>query len=146
MAGQKFKTEMWRRGTKYTFSSVESLKRFWEGGLDHAAFAKAGKVAQIIGLTVYVMDSVQKHKEKNRVVESMTKVYYEGWTIRVWRTESPVVSDFAYPNGDIENNLKAVKPDGVHEIAAVLDRLGFIAAYEILDHRGNGVVVYPDWS
>ena len=82
-----------------------------------------------------------------RVYESMTRVRHYDCTVRVWAKET----DFHFgPRAEVE--LAVVQVPRLFDfvlqaeaIAEALDRLPDISAYEILDERGNGAVVYPDW-
>lgn len=91
----------------------------------------------------------------NRQYESMTRGTVGDRTVRVWATETELTTG---PRRDIEEAIAAVNTefmDGEHRfpnkwtcerVAAVLDALPDIAAYEILDTAGNGALVYPDWK
>lgn len=75
-----------------------------------------------------------------RLYESMTRVEVEGFVVRVWRSEK------VFTLGPSEGVLSALKTVTTpEEIILVLDKLTGIEAYEILDHWGNGGLVYPDW-
>lgn len=85
----------------------------------------------------------------NRIYESMTRAI--GWEhiVRVWREEASFKSG---PDEEIRRLLQNVRLERlkgsleVARISQVLDALPRIAAYEILNQDGDGVVVYPDWK
>lgn len=84
----------------------------------------------------------------NRQVEFMSRFQIGGLTVRVWSTSGQTVTMGPDPLVETAiNDLGAISPTTV---AKALDKLhadtGMVAAYEILDKDGNGVVVYPDWS
>ena len=90
--------------------------------------------------------------EKNRIYESMTRVRHYDCVVRVWVTETAI--QFG-PRSDVERAIVALTnpghPDGGSlalslAIAGVLDTFPNVSAYEILDERGNGAIVYPDWK
>ena len=85
--------------------------------------------------------------EKNRQYESMTRVRHYDCTVRVWCTETMIKLG---PRPEIEAAIKAVEPLRVGskwplDIAYALDAFPDVTAYEILDERGNGAIVYVDW-
>lgn len=85
---------------------------------------------------------------KNRVYESMTRVRHSGCTVRVWATEAGMRYG---PRADIEYAIVTTPQiDDVmaqaNAIAQALEPFEEISAYEILDERGNGAIVYPDWK
>jgi len=92
--------------------------------------------------------------EKNRIYESMTRVRHYDCVVRVWCTETQIKLG---PRPEIEAAIKAIEPfrrlDPSHvgstwplDIAYALDAFPDVTAYEILDERGNGAIVYPDWK
>ena len=84
---------------------------------------------------------------KNRVVEMMTKVQYKHYTVRVWSIAKP--GDFG-PDARVANALMDIKAKNPApaQIRDALEELGtdVVAAYEITNEGGHGVVVYPDWK
>ena len=77
-----------------------------------------------------------------RLHETMTKCLCCGWTVRVWRTATP---DQCGPDDEIRMALEEEAWHDRGDIAAKLDSMAGIAAYEILDGYGNGTVCYVDW-
>ena len=84
-----------------------------------------------------------------KLYERMTKVQLMGHTIRAWES---VESLMPGPNHEITIALRSAvtgQPGDLHVtpegLAAVLDAMPAVAAYEILDPMGNGCVVYRDW-
>lgn len=101
-----------------------------------------------------------------RVYEMMTKRQVVGWTVRVWTKHVPrqadpedrenVLYEVAAASGPSPEVLialnNAIQEHGVAitrpQVADAIERLGRhrVAAYEIVDKYGFGVVVYPDWN
>lgn len=83
---------------------------------------------------------------KNRQFESLHEWNRGPWKIRVWRTERSLGE--AYTNGvsRIEEIIATFDPGHkpVHLHAALMEIPG-VACVAIVDERGNGVSVYPDW-
>lgn len=83
-------------------------------------------------------------RQPNRVYESMTRVQVGPYTVRVWRTEASLTSA---DNSDLREALRYANPYGApEEIVRIVEALPRIAAVEVLDHNGNGGILYPDWS
>lgn len=81
-------------------------------------------------------------------IESMTtvKVHEHAWLVRIWRTELHVQEK--YDNDDLVAKVKEINDSGkatkaglAHEIA----NMPRVAAVEVKDHTGMGVVVYKEW-
>lgn len=107
----------------------------------------SGRVMTIIIPALYDFPNIQyPGPAKNRQYETMTRVQLRGYTVRVWTTvpeftmgpDERVIAALSIPE-----QLRTVPPQ---EIAATLDCLDNIAAYEILDKHGDGGIVYPDWK
>jgi hypothetical protein len=80
----------------------------------------------------------------NRQLESMTKGNTERFTVRVWRTED---SFDVINNSDIESEIKKCHYyQTPQQVAEDLEKIPRVAAVEVLDTSGNGVLVYPDWK
>lgn len=79
------------------------------------------------------------------VIESMTKIRYRKWTIRIWRDENPKVPKPNYDNSDILQAIRKVKPQHLGLLCTVIESMPRINAFEILDGKGMGLVVYPEW-
>lgn len=97
----------------------------------------------------------------NRVYESMTRVplveyapaVRRGWNpkilgcVRVWRSEASLEAAANPDRTDIFAAVESVGPDATPlAIIAELEKLDRIAAIEVLDADGNGVLLYPDWA
>lgn len=84
----------------------------------------------------------------NRQYESMTRIVHCGLVVRVWRTERiPVFGpDIRVVAAIISVPYSVSKVIVVKDICDTLDKLEDIAAYEVLDNQGNGLVTYPDWK
>lgn len=99
---------------------------------------------------------------KNRQYESMTKVVLSSdFIVRVWCAENSIEDDgpraavyaaLAPFRGFMRPVLPGTSVAGghnwrtvAHQVAAALDLVKDVAAYEILDAAGNGIVVYTDW-
>lgn len=85
----------------------------------------------------------------NRLYESMTRASCWDHIVRVWREEPTFRSGPDEEIARLLQNVRLERLKGVLEvsrISQVLDALDRIAAYEILDQNGHGVVVYPDWK
>jgi len=80
----------------------------------------------------------------NRVYETMTRVECCGFRVRVWRTAVDVGA--VAPDEEIRAALAEEVWHDRDDIAAKVETFAGVAAYEIVDGAGNGIVVYPDWS
>lgn len=87
-----------------------------------------------------------------RVFESMKRVLMwqntrDESVVRVWRAEETLRSE--YDNHDIWKACQAFAAehtaDEREELFAVIEALGRINAIEIVDRRGDGCLVYPEW-
>lgn len=76
----------------------------------------------------------------NRVVESMTRVVTNLGVVRVWRT----IDGARHVDGLELLGERAWGSE--RELGEAIEKFSDVAAYEILDGDGNGVVVYPDWN
>lgn len=81
--------------------------------------------------------------KKPSAIESMTRVEVGSITVRVWRTEPEVKEK--YDNTDIQTAVRNNARSQFNKLAKVVSELPRVSAYEILDSKGNGVVVYNDW-
>jgi len=80
----------------------------------------------------------------NRQLESITKGTTERFTVRVWRTEDSLDG---INNSDIQSEIKKCHYYQTHQqVAEDLEKFPRVAAVEVLDTNGNGIVVYPDWK
>lgn len=90
----------------------------------------------------------------NPVVETMTRVDVGPYRVRVWRNE-PLWSKpdqleasrglvRRYVHGEWERSGLAGLP--AYAFARRVATLSRVAAVEVLDPNGDGVVYYPDWS
>lgn len=81
---------------------------------------------------------------KYAVIESMTKIVHNGFTIRVWRDQS-TVKDY-YNNVDlVALFITKGPPITMASIVEALAKLDRVNAVEVTDADGNGTVVYTEW-
>jgi hypothetical protein len=81
----------------------------------------------------------------NLYYESMTKIQFGTWTIRIWRKIDSL--DHTYRDVDIYlalNSGDPVKGD-IRDLFGKLLSCERVNAVEILDPSGHGNVVYKDW-
>ena len=90
---------------------------------------------------------------KNRCVETMTKIKFHHLHVRVWSNcEQPdrgLMGFFGPDERVIEVIERVISSDehcNVELLRNELEKLDHVAAYEIIDSEGQGVVVYPDWK
>lgn len=80
----------------------------------------------------------------NILRESMTKVSYNSWTIRVWRE-----IELGKTENRTEIRNRAVDATLCHkteeEIAKYVLELDRVNAVEVLNFKGEGEVLYRDW-
>jgi hypothetical protein len=86
-------------------------------------------------------------KTRNPVVESMYRFTLQNFTVRLWVNRY----DQLYFHDDHNNYIKTAdslwQADTKIEIVeAFTNSHPDIAAIEVLDISGNGVVYYPDWN
>lgn len=91
---------------------------------------------------------LNKKRKKNPQFESMTRLHINDHSVRVWRTEKSLADAAAASNEDLRILAKAMeeKISGAHQIAEMIAVLPRVAAIEVLDYKGDGVLHYPDWS
>jgi len=79
----------------------------------------------------------------NLLYESMTRIQWGAWTIRVWRQfEAGDVVD----NGDIHEVVESeVRLAWAGDVVKRILKLDRVNAVELVDASGNGTVVYKDW-
>jgi hypothetical protein len=98
-----------------------------------------------------------KPEPKNRCVETMTKMeFHHHLYVRVWSNcEQPdrALANFMGPDEKVVaviNSVLEVRLRSLTELLEYLrdelENLDHVAAYEIVDSEGQGVVVYPDWK
>ena len=84
----------------------------------------------------------------NTVYESMHRIKRGKWVIRIWVTEADLSPG---PSSALRKAAeKAASQKTAGEVVEAFrtewaDKPA-VAAIEVLDHKGNGVVYYPDWS
>ena len=79
---------------------------------------------------------------RSRIYESMTRVVVGDFVVRVWKSEpAPNIG----PSEAVTNALQGLLPTYPYEIREALEIIPDIAAYEILDANGHGLVIYFDW-
>jgi hypothetical protein len=80
---------------------------------------------------------------KNKIIESMIKIVTKKFTIRVWRNVTVnLYKDF----NDIQKAVDGYRGDSQETLAEIIGRLSDVAAVEVLDKDGMGIVLYPDWK
>jgi hypothetical protein len=83
-------------------------------------------------------------RQPNRVYESMTRFFKEGYTVRVWRSEESLKPA---PTDDIKWALALAPIDSEPaDLVAIVEALPRVVAVEVLDDDGNGILLYPDWN
>lgn len=82
---------------------------------------------------------------KTPVFETMTKVSFGGWDVRVWREEDSFHSG---PDTAIESLVIDCIENGFSckEIAMSVGNQPRVSAIEVLAKSGNGGLFYPDWK
>jgi hypothetical protein len=95
-------------------------------------------------------------ESRNTVYETMTKLRFAKFTVRVWRDctpspqESPMTDFMMGPDSEIEKVGKLLEKTGQAGEPQLIIRgiysLPRIAAIEILTPEGNGGLFYPDWK
>lgn len=85
----------------------------------------------------------------NRVLETMTRVEIDNFIVRVWRTSDRFnLGDSNIDIVDTINSFSAMPKttENMYLLLSKIEELPNIAAAEILDKNGNGVLLYPDWN
>ena len=79
----------------------------------------------------------------NRQIESMTKFRAGPYTVRVWRSAETLAQAEAQSfSFDTPNSISgATAADIAEQMAGVKG----VAAVEVVDDFGCGVLIYPDW-
>ena len=80
---------------------------------------------------------------KNKVIEKMIKVVYDKSTVRVWRDITINAHD---NNDDVKKVIDSNRDVTQETLADIIGKLNDVAAVEVLDNDGQGVVLYPDWK
>ena len=76
--------------------------------------------------------------------ESMTKIHWGVWWIRIWRKWRTDTQPG--DNQDLYRMTYSIdKSAGAEEYCKTLIELDRVNAVEVLDHSGNGHIVYKDW-
>lgn len=96
---------------------------------------------------------------KNRCVETMTKMRFHHLFVRVWSNcEQPELTLMGFFGPDervidiVEQVINSDQHKGISGYCDIellrdeLEKLEHVAAYEIVDSEGQGIVVYPDWK
>jgi hypothetical protein len=83
----------------------------------------------------------------------MTKLKFHNLDVRVWSNcEQPECTLMGFFGPDkrvievIEQVINSDENCDVELLREELEKLDHVAAYEIVDSEGQGVVVYPDWK
>jgi len=85
---------------------------------------------------------------KNRVCERMVKFVGQNLTVRVWVTAD---QNFNVDTQDVESlirNYSSIEStlENMRSLIQQIELLDNIAAAEVLDSKGNGILLYPDWN
>jgi hypothetical protein len=80
---------------------------------------------------------------KYAVVESMTRIRLAKGAVRVWRDQGSLENFDTWDNDDLRRAIR--RNMTTREIVEALTALPRVAAIEVLDDDGNGVVIYPEW-
>lgn len=88
---------------------------------------------------------------KNRVCEQMHKAETDNLIFRVWITAN---QDFVVDSTELDNlgdlldsfHGLAATNDNMVMVLSKIESLPNIAAAEVLDRNGNGLLLYPDWN
>jgi len=84
-----------------------------------------------------------RRKKKFPVIESMTKILTGSFVVRVWRSEKEVSND--YDNQDLVVRALSVEPVSRESLVEALSVMPRVAAIEVVNQYGNGVVAYVEW-
>lgn len=79
----------------------------------------------------------------SKIYETMTRVLCCGFAVRVWRTAPS--GDATAPDEEVRMALEDEIWQTRSDIAERVEKITGVAAYEILDGYGNGIVCYTDW-
>ncbi len=84
------------------------------------------------------------------LIESMTKIVFQNCKIRMWKQEKEYsFQELANENllkGKAEEAFKSMGYLNKGEIAiSLLKSIENVNAIEVVDHSGNGVVLYSNW-
>ena len=84
----------------------------------------------------------------NRVCERMVKVIGDQLIFRVWVTAD---QNFAVDIKKLEQVLESLKmidasEENIKLAICEIEKLDNIAAVEILNNQGNGILLYPNWN
>jgi len=84
----------------------------------------------------------------NRVCEQMVRFVADNLTIRVWITANQNFDVDTKPLRDLISTFKLTQStqSNMRMIICEIEKLDNIAAAEVLDQNGNGLLLYPDWN
>ena len=84
----------------------------------------------------------------NRVCEQMVKVVADNMVFRVWVTADQDFNVDTRPVKFLLNTFKLSQAthENMRSILCEIEKLDNIAAAEVLDNNGNGMLLYPDWN
>jgi alpha-N-acetylglucosamine transferase len=84
----------------------------------------------------------------NRVCEKMVRCDGVNLTCRVWVTANQNFEADTKKINEILSVFKLSQPteDNMKIIISEIEKLDNIAAAEVLDKNGNGILLYPDWN
>lgn len=89
------------------------------------------------------MEALKNDEAKPAFIESMTRVQYGHWTVRVWKQEF-LVEDKYDTEGIKKFVRKGVWQSKKHLATEVL-KLDLVEAVEVVGKNGNGLVLYKNW-
>lgn len=84
----------------------------------------------------------------NRICEKMIRFDLEYLICRVWVTADQNFEVDTTKLDEVLSDFKSVKPtkNNMKIIVNEIEKLDNIAAIEVLDKSGNGILLYPDWN
>lgn len=85
---------------------------------------------------------------KNRVCEQMLRFEGDYLNFRVWVTAN---QNFETDTKELKSLIASFRSlessnDNMKKIICEIEKLKNIAAIEILEKNGNGILLYPDWN
>lgn len=85
-----------------------------------------------------------------QVIESMKRIQFHNYIVRVWRSEQVLMDD--YDNSDLDALAEQLRhehahgPVGKHVLAMIFGNMPRVSAVEVTGKLdGNGPLLYTDW-
>lgn len=84
----------------------------------------------------------------NRVCEQMVRFAGNNLIIRVWVTANQNFDVETKTLRDLMETFKLTQatPENMRMVICEIEKLDNIAAAEVLDRNGDGLLLYPDWN